>query len=372
MNEVNHIYIHFPFCRSKCSYCAFFSEKIKRTQLLLYKKSIQKYISFFKSRYIIKPITIYIGGGTPSLNDGKYLKVINDIIKKNFDLSCIKEYTVELNPVDISIKLINILKNTPINRVSIGVQSFNRNTLRLFNRKSIDFKRLTMYLNLLKFNRINTSIDLINYLPGDRIDINLKKLKYLLKYKLINHISVYDLIFEPDTIIYNKKDRISLLTQDKYLKSLEKIFKQYSFKKYEVSNYSLEGNEAIHNYGYWLVKNFIGIGQGAYSKVNSKRYICNSDLNNTKLTIERITKIDLIKEYLLMRIRVINPINKLYFNDRFNCNFDEVFAKTIYKNIELKNIKNHKTHLILTKRGMRLINSILVDLFIDIEDYFDR
>lgn len=224
-------------------------------------------------------------------------------------------------------------------------------------------------------NDFNISIDLINGLPNTDMDMELFYLNQVLKkYKNIKHISFYDLIIEKECKFYNFKN-IQYLSENeriKYENKFEKVIKDYKIKRYEVSNYAKKNKYSMHNLNYWKYKNYLGLGPAAHSKINNLKIENKPDIYkyikfmNYKL-IYNLSKKELIEEYILMGFRLIQGINIKDFNLRFNIDINFLLNNTIEKYIKLKMINANKNNIIINKRGLNILNQILVDLFNELD-----
>lgn len=319
--------------------------------------------------------TIYIGGGSPALTTYCLIE-INKILTSSITLSDLKEYTIECNPLDITEDLVKLAKLIGCNRISLGIQSFSRNILKAVNRGAQSFESIIHALEILSREGFNVSIDLINGLPGLEISRELKSLEKILKeYNCIKHISFYELSIDEGSKLYLEKDNLELPTDSillTYESELRELIKSYGFERYEVSNYCKPGFQSKHNLGYWMYNNYLGLGPGAHSTIGSlrienipdlKRYISNDNFSDvTKLSLR-----EQIEEYLLMGLRLTKGIDLLDFKNRFGKELCKLVSKSInaYKKegdliVEVQTIR-------LSRRGMDIINRILVDLFIELE-----
>ena len=318
--------------------------------------------------------TIYIGGGNPSLNP-ENLKEINKIINLFFTLNSIKEYTVECNPLNVTKNFIEILKEISCNRVSLGIQSFTEKTLKYANRLGQTNETVFNALSLLNKEKISISIDLINGLPYADFDKEFYYLEKLLgEFENVNHISLYDLSIDKGSKFYDYKNlkMLSESKKDKYEKQFRKIIDKFGFKRYEVSNYCKKNKMSLHNLGYWKYNNYLGLGPSAHSTIDNLRMENKPELDKYILGIDFTDKYVLnkkqqIEEYLLMGLRLTEGINLNNFFNRFNLDFFTVFKMSLEKNIRLKNLVIKNNYLHTTNRGINFLNSILVDLFDDLD-----
>ncbi|MEC9484323.1 MAG: radical SAM family heme chaperone HemW [Candidatus Izemoplasma sp.] len=269
------LYIHIPFCHDICTYCDFAKTVAKPKRKHAYINRLVKEIALSKES--IKDVgTIYIGGGTPSslaLND---LSHVLATIQKTVDLDGVSEYTIECNPEDISTTFIETIKDYGINRVSLGVQSFDNRILTKM-RRTHNTNMIDNALSLLRKHRINNvSIDLIFAYPGQTLKMVLNDLDQAIKYE-VNHLSYYALILEDKTILnhqvtHNQERVIDEETEAlMYTKVREKLI-DAGYAHYEISNFAKPGYTSKHNMLYWTDQNYIGLGVGAHSYVYPKRY----------------------------------------------------------------------------------------------------
>ena len=265
------IYIHIPFCDSKCFYCNFcssiYSEKIKEKYFLKLVEEIK--LNKNKNANIS---SIYIGGGTPSSIDQKYIKKIIKQINKNFNVLKNAEITIEANPCSISENKLLQYKKLGINRISFGVQSLNNKCLKIIGRTHTK-KQAINAIKLAKkcgFSNINT--DVLIGIPNQNYYKLKNTIKRLIKLK-VQHISCYMLINEKGTkltnLINNKK--VKIISEDKCVKYYNNIFKylkKYGYNRYEISNFAKKNYECKHNIGYWQLKEYYGFGLSAHSYVD--------------------------------------------------------------------------------------------------------
>lgn len=365
---IPHLYVHFPFCRSKCLYCSFYSIKYSKIQFAQYLKAINNELNYYKNIYNLNQITtLYFGGGTPSLIPNNLMSLYNNI-SSSITLDSVKEVTVECNPYDISEELVDTLKIMKSSRVSIGIQSFNQIILSDYNRAGLEFIELVKRIELLK--DFNLNIDLINGFYHTDINIELAYLNRLLdKFKNIQHISFYDL-----SLPQNINKDLKILNEDKiskYEKEFINLISNHGFVRYEVANYCKDSNKSLHNLGYWKYSNYLGLGPSAHSTINNIRMENDKNIhkyNNGKMNYKKIiklTKKEQIEEYLLMGLRLTDGININEFEKRFNFNFDKIFSKTfIEKHLTNKTISYEDNHLKMTEKGMNILNKLLLEMFI--------
>ena len=270
------LYIHIPFCTQKCIYCDFMSG----TNLSLREQFIDAlivemdcYLDFFKEDKIR---TIYFGGGTPSLLSVVELKRIYDAIAERWDVSEVEEFTMECNPDDLSEEYLRALCGLPINRLSIGVQSFVDDELKWLNRRHTSNEAFEAVTRAKRAGFKNVTIDLMFALPVQTLD----SLNYSIDKALelgVQHISAYSLMFEPDSKITKlmELNRLEALDEDVAADMFDLLSNRLSeagYVQYEISNYAKLGFESRHNSGYWHGMRYLGLGPSAHSFDGEKRW----------------------------------------------------------------------------------------------------
>ena len=271
------LYVHWPYCESKCPYCDFNSHVIEKVdednwikaysnQLYKYKSILDKFDIKFDSLN-----TIFFGGGTPSLMPIKILENILNVSSKIFKFKDNIEITLEANPSSYERDKFKEIKKLGVNRLSIGVQSLNDENLQFLGRKH-NYKDAETAIELAKNTFNNVSIDLIYALYGQKIEDWDKELRSILNKFDLNHLSLYQLTIEEGTKFFKdyKKGLLKKVNNDlaaDFFKNTEMLLNEYNFNRYEISNFSKEKYESIHNLNYWNSENWIGIGPGAYGRL---------------------------------------------------------------------------------------------------------
>ncbi len=311
------IYIHIPFCDSKCYYCNFcssiYSEKIKENYFL----KLTEEIKLNKNKNI-NISSIYIGGGTPSSVDEKYIKTIIEELYKNFNILKNAEITIEANPCSISEQKLITYKNLGINRISFGVQSLNNKCLKIIGRKHTKKQAINAIKLAKKYEFNNINADVLIGIPNQNYLILKNTIKNLIKLK-IPHISCYMLINEKGTklteLIENKK--IKVVNEDKCVEYYNKIFKylkKHTYCRYEISNFAKDNFECKHNIGYWQLKEYYGFGLSAHSFIDGSRYSNTSIMQeylNNKLEYkkEKPSKTQQIEEMIMLELRTVYGVD---------------------------------------------------------------
>lgn len=371
------IYIHIPFCKSKCYYCDFISFPNFEKEANRYTNYLIKEMEMYKDLLTdYKISTVFIGGGTPSYLNPKYIYKMLNCIRKYFKGEGIQEITIEVNPGTIDEEKLRIYKESGINRISLGVQTLDDRLLKAIGRShtSKDFYKSIEKMRKIGFNNINA--DLIFGLPTQTLEDCEKALKEMIKLNL-EHISYYSLILEENTLMdkWHKEGKISLpseeLEREMYYKGKD-ILQKNGYKHYEISNFAKETCESKHNLVYWELQPYIGFGISSHSNLNKKRFWNYNGFNNYYNSIDKerlpisgeeyIDKKMEIAEYLIMGLRLIDGINKNEFFDRFNIKVDDIY-ENIFKKHESNGLLYIDENTIkFTPKGLDLSNKVYVDI----------
>lgn len=368
------VYIHIPFCHKKCNYCKFYSVacfdfKSRVINSIIREIKLQKE---YLSGDIVE--TIYFGGGTPSLLDINEIESILKTVYYSFNICDFPEITLEANPIDLVEEKIIGLKNIGINRLSIGVQTFNESFLRLLNRQENIKNIYSCINNVIKYGFKNFNLDLIFSIPGQKKNDLLEDLEEFVKIKP-THISAYCLSIEPMTVFDNwiKKNIIKEVDDDisaDFFLMIDDVLVKHGYKHYEISNYSLPGFKSIHNSNYWDTnKKYLGVGPSAhsynlisrqYNIEDNLKYIFSIEKDNIPAIVEILTDKDKFNEYIFTKLRTSNGINvKIFQEDKHKrqLNFIEELNKNLF-------ITKNGDKIILTKKGMLIADKIISKLFV--------
>ncbi len=356
------IYIHIPFCKSICTYCDFpkvFSDSQMIDEYLI---ALKKEIEEYYNDDVLN--TIYIGGGTPSclnMNQLNELAKIISLLKISNDY----EFTFECNVDDLNENLLEYLKALQVNRLSIGIQSFNNEKLIYLGRHA-EFEDVLDKITLARsfgFNNIN--VDLMFGLPIEKFTMLKKDLKLFLKLKP-DHISCYSLIIENHTILFNNKQTpLDDNLEYKMYCYINNKLKKSKFEHYEVSNYSLANHKSAHNLIYWNNKEYYGFGLGAHGYIEGFRYENTRSLTeylngNYRLNKALLSKQDIMENEVMLGLRLIKGINLQDFYNKYGINLQDAFpVKPLLRNKELI-YKNGNVYI--NSKKIYLMNEILLKL----------
>lgn len=335
MNQEIGIYVHIPFCKQKCLYCDFISfEGIIKKE--------EQYTEALKSEILenVKKVendivtTIYVGGGTPSYIDSKYIVDVLETIKKNYNIKNNAEITIEVNPGTVTKEKLKDYKNVGINRLSIGLQSTNNKILKEIGRIHTyeDFLETYQMARSVGFKNIN--VDLMLALPNQDCKILIDSLQEIIKLSP-EHISIYSLILEEGTRLQKLAEQGSItLPEDEIERQMywdtKKVLEKNGYIHYEISNFAKSGYESRHNLNCWKQKPYLGFGVSAHSYYNKTRYSNVANIkqyidvekgfvpaHNTKIIHEIQTKQDEQKEYMMLGLRKIEGVSISDFKNKF-------------------------------------------------------
>ena len=378
------LYVHIPFCKKKCEYCDFKSYADKEELIEEYVKWLKyeleevgegnrlDYENHLDNLAIVK--TIYIGGGTPSLIDSKYISEILEVIKKNYTFAENTEITIEVNPGTVNKEKLEQYKKSGINRLSIGLQSTHDRLLKKIGR----IHNYDDFLNTFKIARNvgfeNINIDLMLGLPEQSIEDLEQSVEEVIKLNP-EHISVYSLIVEEETPFYKKLEANELnlpeddLERKMYWAVKEKLEKS-GYIHYEISNFAKKGFESKHNLSCWNQDEYIGFGTSAHSYTNNVRYsnIDNIEeyINNFKtdnetenfVFHEKQNKESKMKEFMMLGLRKIEGISIKDFKSRFSLNPIFAYRKELEKLVDEELIEIDGDNIRLTNKGLDLANLV--------------
>jgi len=373
------IYIHIPFCKHKCNYCNFFSvASVKYRDVfvdaLLREMEMRK--DYLKDEVVN---TIYFGGGTPSLLTVNEINTILAKANKLFNINTDLEITLEANPDDLSFDKTGDLKRyTPINRFSIGVQSFFDDDLHYLDRQHTGAQARQAIENVQKAGFKNMTVDLIYGIPGLTIEKWNKNLDIFFEYH-IPHLSSYSLTVEPKTALQHQINKHKRAEVDeelsiRHFEILMERIAQNNYVHYEISNFAKEGFYSKHNSIYWLGDHYLGLGPSAHSfnghsrqwnVAAIKKYI-DSDIVDKIVAEKEVLSINqLFNEYVMTSLRTSWGCDLEHISNVFGTNYTGYLSQGIQPFLNNEKIIRHGNKFILTKKGKLFADGIAADLFVD-------
>ena len=361
-------YVHIPFCTQICYYCDFSKVFIKNQPVDSY---LEHLLQEFHSYDIQKLRTLYIGGGTPTALSAPQLEVLLDGLTKNLDLSVLEELTIEANPGDLDEDKIAVLKNSAVNRVSLGVQTFDDKMLKKIGRSHLE-KDIYENIDRLKLAGFdNISIDLIYALPGqtmDQVKDNVAKAIAL----DIPHMSLYSLILENHTVFMNRmrRGKLPLPKEELEAEMFEYIIAELErsgFEHYEISNFSKPGFESRHNLMYWDNAEYYGIGAGASGYVNGVRYKNHGPIRhylkaveegNARINEEHLSLREQMEEEMFLGLRKKIGVSKARFEEKFGTSFDNLYGQVVRDLCHQGLLQVEGQQIRMTKKGLFLGDTV--------------
>jgi oxygen-independent coproporphyrinogen-3 oxidase len=272
---IRHIYVHIPFCARICPYCAFYKERADPAQATRFCEAVLVELDRQMARFVLRPETIFFGGGTPTALTTAQLDLLLDDFRQQLDLSPLREWTFEANPGSVSERKAKLLREFGVNRISLGVQSFDDELLQLLGREHSAAQAEASFHLLRRAGFENLNVDLMFGLPGQ----TLAQWKATLRRAVAlgpDHVSAYCLTYEEDTDFFLRHARGEFRTDADadadFFTMAGELLDAAGFEQYEVSNYARPGFESVHNRAYWSGEDYLGLGPSAVSTVGSRRW----------------------------------------------------------------------------------------------------
>lgn len=375
------IYVHIPFCKSKCYYCDFLSYPSKEDNYQAYVDALINEMKAhkIKTNKALTITTIFIGGGTPSVLPPILLERLLVSINENFNIGDKAEYTIEANPGTLTEEKLNIMKKYGVNRISIGGQTYDEDLLKTIGRchRGEDITNSFILARDHGFNNIN--LDLMFALPGQSLDQLRETLDKVIRLNP-EHISAYSLIVEEGTPFGDLEERGQLIlpSEDEeremyYL--IENYLKKNGYKKYEISNFSKEGKASRHNINNWKTYEYIGLGLAAHSyyegyrysnTCNMDRYIENShDLQAIQEDRQQIGLKAQMEEFMFLGLRLTEGVDVADFEKRFKQSIDSIYGDQINKHLKNNLLARSGGRIWLTDYGQDVSNMVLCSFLLD-------
>lgn len=374
------LYLHFPFCISKCPYCDFNSYPIKEdSQISSYISALYREISIYSQKIKKNNIkTIYLGGGTPTILSGDQIYKILDFCKEKFTIDKNAEITIEANPGTLDGEKIKSLIESGINRLSLGAQSFNDLFLKKLGRIHTEQDIIDSYFLARETGFSNINLDIMFALPGQTTEDFQTSLKKAVSLKP-DHLSLYNLTINTGTEYYEnyQRNNLKLPSEDEEFNMYDwamKYLKENNFEHYEIANFARPHRRSLHNMIYWQNQPYFGIGAGAYSFIKGYRYMNFKDpakyikeVMNDKLPIDHGEKLSLRKrmiETIILALRTNDGISYKKFKTRFKVDINITFHQQIKKLVNLRLLLKDDCKIKLTRKGVFLANTVFRE-FID-------
>lgn len=370
------IYIHIPFCRRKCIYCDFYSIGASADRMHSYVLTLIQELKLRKAELLGESVkTVYIGGGTPSLLPLEDIRILVKALIEECTCNNLDEFTIEVNPDDVSKSYIEGLVEAGVNRISMGIQSLVDDELRVINRRHNSQQALDAVDCIRQSGINNISVDLIYGLPGQTLDTWLYSVNRVMELG-VEHISCYSLSYEDGTILYKLRDKGDIKECDEDLcvsmyEHLIKTVTQYGYEHYEISNFAKNGMYSKHNSNYWNGTPYLGLGASAhsycgnvrsYNVANLKQYL--SAINAGELACEREqeTEQERYDEYIMIRLRTKWGIDTDAIRNNFGERYYGHFMKVSEQYLSTGKMCADGRRYKLTESGVMLSDMIIRDL----------
>ena len=381
------LYVHIPFCRSKCAYCDFNSFVPGSDELMSrYVSALTEHMKVYRDgTRNYSPDTVYIGGGTPTVLPPEELSRIIRGLHSRFDITKKAEFTIEANPATVTPKLLRMLRRLGVNRLSFGLQSADNRELRALSRTHTRQQFLESYRMAREAKFDNINIDLMYGIPYQTYDSLMKTLAFVTRLGP-EHISLYNLKIEPGTRFFENQREIRAVSADEdtefamYTSAIDYLA-SHGYEQYEISNFARPGYKCLHNLKYWNCEEYLGFGVSAHSYFNGNRF---SFIPNIDKYMESIEHIDSnipittenehlearerMGEYIMLRFRLTDGIDPREFAVRFGLSFEGVYGHKLKNYLKSGFIRrNNSGAYVLTPAGMLVSNYILSDI-LEFED----
>ncbi|HGD0741162.1 TPA: radical SAM family heme chaperone HemW [Streptococcus agalactiae] len=361
-------YVHIPFCTQICYYCDFSKVFIKNQPVDAY---LQALIREFRSYDITELRTLYIGGGTPTSISAVQLDYLLTELIRDLNLNTLEEFTIEANPGDLTVDKIEMLQKSAVNRVSLGVQTFNDKHLKRIGRSHNEAQIYSTIDALKTAGFQNISIDLIYALPGQTMDDVRSNVAKALSLN-IPHLSLYSLILEHHTVFMNKmrRGKLHLPTEDLEAEMFEYIISEMErngFEHYEISNFTKPGFESRHNLMYWDNVEYYGVGAGASGYLDGIRYRNRGPIQhylkgvsegNARLSEEVLSKNEMMEEELFLGLRKKEGVSIGKFEQKFGTSFEKRYGQIVQELQSDGLLKENNGFIQMTKKGLFLGDTV--------------
>ena len=374
------LYFHIPFCVKKCDYCDFLSAPAGEQDREAYMSAlIQETIQRAPEYQAYKVVSVFIGGGTPSVVEKEQIAGLLDHVHRLYDVSPDAEVTIEVNPGTVDLEKLTVYRQAGINRLSIGLQTANDAELQAIGRIHTWQQFLDTYRAAAAAGFTNINVDLMSALPGQTLESYRSSVQKVLALRPApTHISAYSLILEEGTRLYEAVEKGSVVlpgeeTDRLMYEETDRLLSEAGFMRYEISNYAKAGYECRHNCGYWTRTEYAGFGIGAASLISNVRFSNAADIREyiahplcVRGEEERLSREEQMEEFMFLGLRLTKGIEVRTFEELFGVALPEVYGEVIAKNLAdgLLCYTNDGKSLALTKKGLDLSNYVYAQFLI--------
>ncbi|MDO4490444.1 MAG: radical SAM family heme chaperone HemW [Lachnospiraceae bacterium] len=370
------LYIHIPFCVKKCAYCDFLSFRGGREQQRVYVEALLKEIQARSTQENLKGkqvVSIFFGGGTPSVLPAGWIREILDCVRQCFSLAQDVEISLESNPGTLDREKLSVYRAAGINRLSLGCQSTEDQELQMLGRIHTWQQFLESYSLAREAGFSNINVDLMSGLPGQSAASWEQSLRRVAELQP-EHISAYSLILEEGTPLYEQQEQYAFPEEEEerlMYESTWRILENYGYQQYEISNYSLPGRECRHNLGYWTGTEYLGLGLGAASLLENRRFSNTGDreryvsLCETPGMLEEqqelLTEEDRMGEFMILGLRLNRGVSSREFQEKFGRSLQEQYGAVIEKYEKWNLLVREGEYLHLTREGISVSNQVMAE-----------
>lgn len=384
------IYVHIPFCVRKCGYCDFLSAPASESVRSAYMDQLLKEIEAAGPAYRKYQVSsVFIGGGTPSVLLPAQIQRLCRQLQDSFSILQDAEVTIECNPGTLNEEKLRTYQSCGVNRLSMGLQSADASELRLLGRIHTYEQFMDQYQLARELGFKNINVDIISAIPGQKTSVYEQTLRKVIALEP-EHISAYSLIIEEGTPFSDRYGQAEQLRQkgkpqhllpdedeERRMYDLTKqMLQSAGYHRYEISNYALTGYECRHNQGYWLRKNYLGIGLGASSMIENIRFSNATDLNQyleldmtepdrAVSTWEKLDVSAQMEEFMFLGLRMMRGVSAEKFQKQFSKTIEEVYGRVLVKQLKQNLIKRTDAGYCLTDYGIDVSNYVMAEYLLD-------
>ena len=377
MKKQLELYIHIPFCVKKCAYCDFLSGPADDQAKKEYVHALIEEVKHCGDYSAYDVVSIFFGGGTPSVLPGTDIEQIMTAIRSHFHIKEDAEITIEANPGTIDAEKLRGYKRAGINRISFGCQSSDNQELKMLGRIHTWEEFLESY-QLARANGFhNINVDLMSGLPNQTTVSWEQTLRRVADLEP-EHISAYSLIVEEGTPFYDMADNLNLPEEEEeraMYENTSEVLAEYGYEQYEISNYAKNGKACQHNIGYWIGREYLGLGLGSSSLVSHcrfhntedmKEYLVNStDPEYIRKDMHELTKEEQIEEFMMLGLRMNYGVSEEEFQYRFGLDIDEVYGEILHRYEKEGYLSRQGGRIFFTRKGISVSNVILSEMIFD-------
>ena len=375
MKKELELYLHIPFCIRKCEYCDFLSGPVDEKSRRVYLDAMLRELAAVGPQVKeYEVISVYIGGGTPSLLPGDWMEELMEVVRDTYCLKKDAEISMEANPGTLTAINLAGYHRAGINRLSLGCQSTDDTELKLLGRIHTWEEFLESFFMAEEAGFTNINIDLMSAIPEQTYEDWEKNLRTVAELSP-EHISAYSLIVEEGTPFWERD--LQLPDEDTEYRMYEDtaaILGEYGFHQYEISNYAKKGRECRHNKGYWQRTDYLGFGLGASSLLNHVRF-SNTDnmeeyLRNSafpekiRRNVENLTREDEMAEFMFLGLRMTEGVSLRGFEEYFGENMENIYGEVLKKHRNLGLLEQKNGRIFLTRRGIHVSNGVMADFLL--------